>query len=55
MNIGLELLGLPSRPTLEMYRMEHARQYKRTYLRASQKVGSRSVMLEENKEFEEQI
>ena len=37
----------PNRPTWEMYRMEHARQYK-TYLPASQKVGSQS-MSEQNK------
>ena len=33
--------------------MEHASQYKKTYLTASQKVGSQSAMSEENKEFEE--
>ena len=38
-----------------MYRMEQARQYKKTYLTASQKVGSQSAMSEKNKEFEEHI
>ena len=40
MNIGLELWGLPSRPTWEMYRMEHARQYKKTYLTVEVCIGS---------------
>ena len=33
--------------------MEQERQYKKTYLMASQKVGSQSAMSEKNKEFEE--